>query len=147
MIKEFKEFIAHGNAIDLAVGVVIGAAFTAIVNSLVNNLIMPLVGLLLGGRDFANYFIVLKEGKLGGPYATLVAATDDGANVIGYGVVINAIVTFLIVAFVIFLMVKAINRIRKPAPVPPTKDCPYCLTAVPEAASRCPACTSELKSP
>ena len=144
MIREFKEFIARGNAIDLAVGVVIGAAFTAIVNSIVNNFIMPLIGLILGGRDFTSYFIVLKEGKPGGPYATLVAANEAGANVLGYGAIINAIVTFFIVAFVIFLMVKAINKIRKPAPEPPTKDCPYCLTAIPEAATRCPACTSEL---
>lgn len=144
VIREFKEFIARGNAIDLAVGVVIGAAFTAIVNSLVNNLIMPIVGLILGGHSLTDYFVVLKAGKAGGPYATLVAATNDGANILGYGAILNAIVTFFIVAFVIFLMVKAINKIRKPAPEAPTKDCPYCLTAIPEAATRCPACTSEL---
>src|SRR5512136_2675004 len=147
MIKEFKEFIARGNAIDLAVGVVIGAAFTAIVNTLVNGVIMPLVGLALGGFDFSNLFIVLKAGKPGPPYATLVAATDAGASVLTYGALINALVTFVIVAFVIFLMVKAINKVRKPAEAPPTKDCPYCLTAVPEAATRCPACTSELANP
>ena len=144
MLAEFKEFIARGNAIDLAVGVVIGAAFTAIVNTLVNGVIMPIIGLILGGLDFSNLFIVLKDGNPGPPYATLVAASDAGASVLTYGAFINAIVTFLIVAFVIFLMVKAINKVRKPAEEPPMKDCPYCGTSIPDAATRCPACTSQL---
>ena len=147
MIKEFKEFIAKGNAIDLAVGVVIGAAFTAIVNTLVNGVIMPLVGLALGGLDFSNLFIVLKDGNPGPPYVSLVAAQDAGASVLTYGALINAIVTFFIVALVIFLMVKAINRLRRPEAPLAMKDCPYCATPIPEAATRCPACTSELAKP
>jgi len=144
MVKEFKEFIAKGNAIDLAVGVVIGAAFTSIVNTLVNGIIMPIIGLILGGVDFSNMFIVLKDGKAGPPYATLVAATEDGASVLTYGALINAIVTFFIVALVIFLMVKAINRLRRPEAPLAMKDCPYCATPIPDAATRCPACTSQL---
>jgi large conductance mechanosensitive channel len=144
MLKEFKEFIAKGSAVDLAVGVVIGAAFGAIVKSLVDGLIMPLVGLLLGRIDFVNLYVVLGEGAPAGPYATLKAAQDAGASVLAYGLVINALVSFLIIAFVIFLVVKAVNVVRKPPAAPPTKDCPFCLTSVPDAATRCPACTSEL---
>ena len=140
MLKEFKEFIAKGNAIDLAVGVVIGAAFTAIVKSIVDDLIMPIVGLGLGKVDFANKFIVLS----GGEFKTLALAKEAGAVTLNWGQFVNAVLTFLIVAFVVFLLVKAINKIRKPAEEPPTKDCPRCLTAIPEAATRCPACTSEL---
>ena len=147
MLKEFKEFIAKGNAIDLAVGVVIGAAFTAIVNTLVNGIIMPIIGLILGGLDFSNMFIVLKDGNPGPPYVSLVAAQDAGASVLTYGALINAIVTFFIVALVIFLMVKAINRLRRPEAPLAMKDCPYCATPIPEAATRCPACTSELTNP
>ncbi len=146
MLKEFKEFIAKGNAIDLAVGLVLGVAFGAIVTALVNGVIMPLVGILLGGTDFTNLFIVVKEGSTAAPYATLKAATDAGAVVISYGVLVNTIVTFIIVAFVLFLVVKGVNRIRKPAPEPPMKDCPFCATSIPDAATRCPACTSQLET-
>lgn len=144
MLREFREFVAKGNAIDLAVGVVIGAAFGAIVTSIVNDVIMPLVGLVLGGVDFTNLFIVAKEGATAGPYATLAAAQEAGAVTVNYGVFLNAVVTFVIVAFVVFLVVKAVNKVRKPAEPPVTKDCPRCLTPIPEAATRCPACTSEL---
>jgi len=144
MVKEFKEFIARGNAVDLAVGVVIGAAFGAIVKSLVDGLIMPLVGLLLGKVDFTNLFLVLGDGKTPGPYATLAAAQTAGASVLAYGLVVNAIVSFLIIAFVIFLVVKAVNVIRKPPAPPAMMDCPYCLTSIRADALRCPACTSEL---
>jgi len=140
MLKEFKDFIAKGNAIDLAVGVVIGAAFGAIVTSLVNDVIMPVVGLLLGKVDFTNVFAAL-DGK---DYATLALAQEAGAPTLNYGLFINAIVNFVIVALVIFLVVKAVNKVRKPAEPAPTKDCPRCLTAVPEAATRCPACTTDL---
>jgi len=144
MFKEFREFIAKGSAIDLAVGVVIGAAFGAIVKSVVDGLIMPLLSLLTGRVDFTNLFIVLGEGDPTGPYATLQAALDAGASVLSYGLVISSVVSFLIIAFVIFLVVKAVNRVRKVAAPPAMKDCPFCLTAVPDAASRCSACTSEL---
>ncbi len=144
MLKEFKEFIAKGNAIDLAVGVVIGAAFGAIVKSLVDGLLMPLVGLLLGKVDFTNLFVVLGQGAPAGPYSTLKAAQDAGASVLAYGLLVNALVSFVIIAFVIFLVVKGVNAVRKPAAPPAMKDCPFCLTSVPAAATRCPACTSEL---
>ena len=144
MVKEFKEFIARGNAIDLAIGLVIGVAFGTIVASLVNDVIMPLVGVVLGGVDFSNMFITVKEGVIAAPYPTLVAAQDAGAVTVNYGAFINTIVSFVIIAFVVFLLVKGINKIRKPAEEPATKDCPYCLTAAPEAATRCPACTSQL---
>lgn len=144
MVKEFKEFIAKGNAIDLAIGVVIGAAFGAIVTSLVNGIIMPLVGLLLGNVDFTNMFIVLKEGVPPAPYETLKAASDAGAVVLSYGVLVNAIVTFFIVALVIFFMVKGINRIRRPEAPLAMKDCPYCAMPIPAVATRCPDCTSDL---
>jgi large conductance mechanosensitive channel len=144
MINEFKEFISKGSAIDLAVGVVIGAAFTAIVKSLVDGVIMPLAGLLLGSVDFTNLFIVLKPGGTAGPYPTLAAAQAAGAVVISWGVLVNAIVSFAIVALVLFLLIKAINKVRRPAEEPALKDCPFCLTEIAAAASRCPACTSEL---
>ncbi len=146
MLKEFKKFIARGNAMDLAVAVVIGAAFGAIVTSLVNDLVMPVAGLLLGGADFTNLFAVLKEGATAGPYATLVAAQDAGAVTLNYGLFINALVSFVIIAFAVFMIVKGVNKLRKTeeeAEVP-TKDCPFCLTSIPEAAKRCPACTSAL---
>lgn len=145
MLKEFKEFIAKGSALDLAVGVVIGAAFTAIVKALVDGVIMPVVGLALGKVDFANLFLVIDEGATAGPYRTLVAAQEAGAVVIAWGLFVNAVVSFVIVSFVVFLMVKAINRIRRAEVAEENlKDCPFCLTLVPDAATRCPACTSDL---
>jgi large conductance mechanosensitive channel len=144
MFKEFKEFAVKGDAIDLAVGVVIGAAFGAIVNSLVNDMIMPLVSLLTGRIDFTNLFLVVGEGKVPGPYATLAAAKAAGAATLNYGQFINSVVTFLIIAFSIFIVVRSINRFRRTEPT--TKQCPYCLTKMPLAATRCPACTSELEA-
>lgn len=142
MLKEFKEFIQKGNAIQLAIGFVMGAAFTAIVNSLVNDLIMPILGLLLGGVDFANKFITLD----GGNYATIAAAEEAGAAVFAYGRFINAIISFLIIAFILFLIVKALNAMRRDEEEEvTTKECPHCLSEVPLAATRCPHCTSQLE--
>ena len=141
MFKEFKEFIARGNVVDLAVAVVIGAAFGKVVTSLVDRVIMPPIGLLLGKADFSNLFIDLS----GQRPESLAVAEVKGLPVIAYGRFLNDVISFLIIAFVIFLIIKAINRLRA-APPPPanTKDCPYCLTAIPLAATRCAACTSEV---
>jgi len=141
MLREFKEFIARGNVIDLAVAVVIGAAFGKIVTSLVDGIIMPPIGLALGKADFSSLFIDLS----GQHPASLAEAKQKGLPVIAYGTLINDVISFLIIAFVVFLIVKAVNRL-KAAPPPPanTKDCPYCLTAIPLAARRCSACTSEV---
>jgi large conductance mechanosensitive channel len=143
MLKEFKDFIMKGNVIDLAVAVIIGIAFGAIVSSLVNDIIMPVIGQLTGKINFTDLFINLS----GGSYPTLAAAKAAGAATINYGVFINAIINFLIVAFVIFLVVRQINKMKKaPAPAAPTtKDCPYCFTQIPIPATRCPNCTSDLK--
>lgn len=142
MLKEFKEFALRGNVIDLAVAVVIGAAFNRIVASLVDDLIMPPVGYMLGGLDFNNLFWTI------GPveYATLAEAKEAGAATINYGVFIGVLIHFIIVAFVIFLLIKAINRLRSaPAVITPTTwSCPYCLTQIPLEATRCAACTSEV---
>jgi large conductance mechanosensitive channel len=148
MWKEFKEFILRGSVIDLAVGIVIGAAFGTIVKSLVEDVIMPPIGLLLGGVDFANMFAVLKGGDPSGPYAALADAKAAGAVTINFGVFINTLISFLIIAFVIFLLVRTINRMRRqaeePAPAPDAKECPYCLSSIPIKATRCAHCTSEL---
>lgn len=146
MFKEFKEFAMRGSVLDMAIGIVVGGAFAPIVKSLVDDVIMPIVGLLLGHVDFTNLFVVLKQGAAAGPYATLEAAKAAGAVTINYGVFINTIVTFLLVAFAIFLMVRTINRWRKTEEeaAPATRDCPRCKTAVAVDATRCPACTSEL---
>ena len=143
MLKEFKEFIARGNVIDLAVAVIMGAAFGPIVTSLVNDIVMPPIGMVLGKVDFKELFL-----SLGGDFPTLAAAKAAGAPVISYGIFINAVINFLIVSFVIFLLVKQVNRLKGPAPAaaPATKDCPYCLNAVPLKATRCAHCTSELKA-
>jgi large conductance mechanosensitive channel len=142
MWKEFKQFIARGNVVDLAVAVIIGAAFGKTVTSLVNDILMPPIGLLLGNVDFTNLFITLS----GGSYATLAEAQAAGAATINYGVFINTVIDFLIVAFAIFLLVRQVNRLKKPAPPaePTTKACPYCLSEIPIKATRCPHCTSEL---
>jgi len=148
MLKEFKEFTLRGNVLDMAVGVIIGAAFGTIVKSLVDDIIMPPIGLLLGGVDFVNFFILLKEGDPSGPYASLVDAEVAGAVTINYGVFINAVISFLIVAFVIFLLVRTVNRLKREEEAPPaeptTKECPYCLSTIPIKATRCAHCTSEL---
>jgi large conductance mechanosensitive channel len=148
MLKEFKEFALRGNVVDMAVGIIIGAAFGTIVNSLVKDVIMPPIGLLLGGLDFANFFILLKAGSPAGPYASLADAQKAGAVTINYGVFINAVVSFLIVAFVLFLLIRSINQLRRKEEVPPaeptTKECPFCLSTIPIKATRCAHCTSEL---
>lgn len=144
MLKEFKEFIARGNVIDLAVGLIIGAAFGKIVTSLVNDIIMPPIGLLLGGIDFTNLYINLS----GRSFPNLAAAKEAGAPTINYGLFINTVIEFLIVAFVIFLIVKAVNRMRRqPEELPETvKACQFCISSIPVQATRCPNCTSELKA-
>jgi large conductance mechanosensitive channel len=148
MLKEFKEFALRGNVVDMAVGIIIGAAFGTIVKSLVDDVIMPPIGLLLGGLDFANFFILLKAGSPPGPYASLAEAQEAGAVTVNYGVFTNAVVSFLIIAFVVFLIVRSINRMRREEEAPPaeptTKECPYCLSTIPIGATRCAYCTSEL---
>ncbi|MDD3618497.1 MAG: large conductance mechanosensitive channel protein MscL [Desulfobulbaceae bacterium] len=148
MFKEFKEFALRGNVVDMAVGIIIGGAFGTIVQSLVADVLMPPIGMLLGGVDFANFFLTLKEGTVPGPYATLAVAQEAGAVVISYGVFLNAVISFLIVAFAVFLLIRGINRLQReqeaPPPAPTTKDCPFCFTAIPVQATRCPHCTSEL---
>jgi len=141
MLKEFKEFIARGNVLDLAVAVVIGVAFGKIVTSLVEGIIMPPIGLLLGKVDFSSLFLVLDHAK--GQPVSLADAKAKGIPVVAYGAFINDIINFLIVAFVIFLVVKMVNRIKKKDVA--TRDCPYCLTAIPLAATRCSGCCAELK--
>jgi large conductance mechanosensitive channel len=148
MFKEFKAFAMRGNVIDLAVGIIIGGAFGTIVKSLVDDVIMPPIGLALGNVDFGDLFMLLKAGaKSAPPYATLAEAQAAGAVTVNYGVFVNAVITFLIVAFSVFLLVRAANRLQpQEAPAAPTtKDCPYCRMAVPVAATRCPHCTSELR--
>ena len=142
-LKEFKEFAAKGNVVDLAVAVIMGAAFGKIISSFVADVIMPPIGLLLGGVNFSNLFI-----SLSGSYATLQEAKEAGAATINYGAFLQAVIDFLIVAFVMFLLVKQINRLRsgEVAPPPETKDCPFCIAVVPLKATRCPQCTSELKA-
>jgi len=149
MLEEFRKFISRGNVIDLAVGVIIGAAFGAVVKSFVNDILMPPVGLLLGGVDFTNIFFVLKQGSPVGPYATLALAQEAGAVTINLGLLVNAVVSFLITSLAIFFFIKAIALTKKkeeaaPPPEPTTKVCPFCATDIPIAATRCPNCTSEL---
>lgn len=149
MLKEFKEFALKGNVIDMAVGIIIGAAFGTIISSLVADVIMPPIGLLLGGVDFSNIFITLKQGaKAAGPYASLVDAKAAGAVTMNIGVFINTVISFVIVAFAVFLLIKSIMSFKKKeaAPAPTNKDCPYCMVSIPIKATRCPHCTSELKA-
>ena len=148
MLKEFKEFAMRGNVVDMAVGIIIGAAFGTIVKSLVADVLMPPIGLLMGGVDFSDLFIVVKEGTVAGPFATLAIAKAAGAVTINYGMFINTVISFLIVAFAIFMVVKGMNSLKKKeeaAPAEPTeKDCSHCFTSIPIKATRCPHCTSEL---
>jgi large conductance mechanosensitive channel len=148
MLKEFKDFALRGNVLDMAVGIIIGAAFGTIVRSLVDDIIMPPIGLLLGGVDFANFFILLKAGSPAGPYASLADARAASAVTMNYGLFINAVISFLIVAFVIFLLIRNVNRLKRQEEAPPaeptTKGCPYCLSTIPIQATRCAYCTSEL---
>ena len=150
MWKEFKEFALRGNVVDMAVGIVIGAAFGTIVKSLVADVIMPPIGLLLGNVDFTNLFWVIKAGAAAaGPYATMEAAQKAGAVTINYGVFINTVISFLIVAFAIFMVIKSLNKLKrkqeeKPPEAPTIKDCPHCFEKISISATRCPHCTSQL---
>ncbi len=148
MFKEFKEFALRGNVVDMAVGIIIGGAFGTIVKSLVSDVIMPPIGLLLGGVDFANLFWVISQGSPAGPYAALAEAQEAGAVTINYGLFINSVVSFLIVALAVFFLIKSINAAQREeeaeTPEPTTKDCSFCATEIPITATRCPHCTSEL---
>ena len=153
MFKDFKTFVMRGNVVDLAIGIVIGVAFGAMISSFVKDVLMPPIGLLLGDVDFVNLFAVLSEGTVAGPYPSLVAAQEAGAVTINYGVFINALVNFIIIAFAIFFfVVRPINKMharqkaKEIAPAPDIKECPYCNTNIPIKATRCPNCTSELKT-
>jgi len=151
MLKEFREFTMRGNVVDMAVGIIIGAAFGTIISSLVADVLMPPIGLLLGNVDFTNLFITLKQGvKAAGPYASLVEAKAAGAVTMNIGVFINTIISFIIIAFAIFLVIRSINSMKRKQEAPPaaptTKSCPFCTTAIPIKAVRCPHCTSELKA-
>ena len=144
MAKDFREFAARGNVIDLAVGVIIGAAFGKIVTSLVNDVVMPPIGMAIGRVDFRNLFVALDRQA----YASLADAQQAGAPTINYGQFMNTVFEFLIVAFVIFMMVRQLNRLKTPEPTPPkddSRDCPYCVSRIPVKATRCPNCTSELR--
>lgn len=145
MLKDFKEFAMRGSVVDMAVGIILGAAFGKVVTSMVTDILMPPIGMFLGHVDFSNFFISLS----GTHYDTMATAKKAGAAVIAYGMFINAVFEFLIVAFAVYLVIRQINRLRKPAPAPPipeTKDCPYCVSSIPLKATRCPQCTSELKA-
>jgi len=151
MLKEFKEFAMKGNMLDMAIGIIIGAAFGAIIKSLVADVLMPPLGMLLGNVDFSEMFIVLKQGATAGPYATLAAAKEAGAIVLSWGMFVNTIINFLIVAFAIFLLIKNVNKLKKkeeeaPPAAPTTKECPECLSEIPIKAKRCAHCASEVKA-
>jgi large conductance mechanosensitive channel len=145
MFKEFREFVMRGNVMDLAIGIIIGAAFSGVVQSLVNDILMPPIGLLLGGVDFTNLFLALD----GNTYASLAEAQAVGAPTLNYGIFINTLINFLIVAFAVFMIVRWVNRLRKPAQAadPTTHPCPYCTLEIPIKATRCPECTADLRSP
>jgi len=143
MLREFKAFVMRGNLLELAVAFILGVAFGRIVTSLVNDVIMPPIGLVLGGVDFSNLFINLSKTS----YATLAEAQAAGAPTLNYGVFILTVLDFVIVAFVVFMLVQAVNRMQRTKPAAPTtKDCPYCLSIIPLKATRCPHCTSELSA-
>lgn len=147
-VKEFREFAVKGNVVDMAVGIIIGGAFGTVVSSFVKDVMMPPLGMLVGDIDFQDIMLVLKEGSTPGPYETLAAAKDAGAVTLNVGLFINAAVSFTIVAFAVFLLVKGINRLKReeaaPPPAPTTKECPFCTSAIPLKAKRCPHCTSEI---
>ena len=155
MLKEFRQFIMRGNVVDMAIGIIMGVAFGAIVTSLVSDVIMPPIGLLVGDVDFTNLFAVLKNGSPVGPYASLADAKTAGAVTINYGVFLIAVISFIIIAFAVFMIVRYVNRLRNQMDrqkeesakaEPTTKECPYCLSSIPLKASRCPQCTSQLET-
>jgi large conductance mechanosensitive channel len=152
MLKEFRDFAMKGNVVDMAVGIIIGGAFGTVVNTLVSDILMPPIGLLLKGVDFTNLFVVIREGVKNAPYATLADAKTAGAVTLNYGIFLNAVIGFIIVSFSVYLLVRAVNRMRVSAPQPQKgapsepakKECPFCCSMVPAKAVRCPACTSQL---
>jgi large conductance mechanosensitive channel len=148
IIKEFKEFAVKGNVVDMAVGIIIGGAFGTIVKSLVADVIMPPIGMMLGNVDFSQLFLVLNRGDAPGPFDTIDEALAAGAVTINYGLFFNAVISFVIVAFAVFLLIRAMNRLKReeeaPAEEPTTRDCPHCLSTIPVKATRCPHCTSDL---
>jgi large conductance mechanosensitive channel len=150
MVKEFKEFAVKGSVVDMAVGIIIGAAFGTVVKSFVDDILMPPIGMLVGNIDFGQLMIVLRQGSPPGPYASLAAATEAGAVTLNYGLFLNGVVSFVIVAFAVFLLIRAINRLKRreeaPPAAPTTKDCPFCASSISINAKRCPFCTSELKT-
>lgn len=150
MLKEFKEFAMRGNVVDMAVGIVIGAAFGTIVKSLVADVLMPPIGMALGNVDFSNLFLVLEVGKVAGPYASLADAKAAGAITINYGLFLNTVISFVIVAFAVFLVIRSINKLKRQEEAPPaeptTKECPYCVSTISIAAIRCAHCTAELRA-
>ena len=151
MWNEFKEFAMRGNVVDMAVGIIIGGAFGTIAKSLVSDVLMPPIGLLLGGVDFSDLFITLKQGSAAGPYLNLEAAKAAGAVTVNYGLFLNAVISFVIVAFAVFLLIKALNKLRRKQeaapPEPTVRDCPYCCSSISIKATRCPNCTSEVPAP
>jgi len=150
-VKDFKAFAVRGNVVDMAVGIIIGGAFGTIVKSLVEDILMPPLGLLVGNVDFTDLFLTLRAGATAGPYANLAAAREAGAVTLNYGMLVNNVVSFAIVAFAVFLVVRAMVRLQPPAPVPAaapaTKTCTYCQSSIPLKATRCPHCTSQLGAP
>jgi len=151
MMKEFKDFAMKGNVVDMAVGIIIGGAFGTIIKSMVDDVLMPPIGLLLGGVDFSNIFVLLKEGgKAAAPYAGVADAKAAGAVTMNFGLFFNAIISFLIVAFAVFLLVRGMNAMRRQQEAPPaaptTRECPFCFSTIAIRASRCPQCTSEIKA-
>lgn len=152
MIKDFKEFIMRGNVVDMAVGIVIGASFGGIVKSLVDDVLMPPIGLLLGRVDFTNLYLILREGAVPGPYTALAEAKKAGAVTLNLGLFANTVINFLIVALAIFLVVRAVNRLKdmqkkeEPTAEPSTRECPFCASSISIKAVRCPNCTSDLDS-
>jgi len=150
MIKEFKEFAVKGNVVDMAVGIIIGGAFGTIVKSLVSDVIMPPIGMLMGNVDFSQLFIVLNSGDAAGSYATVADAQAAGAVTINYGIFINNVISFVIVAFAVFMLIRAINKLKREEVAPPeeptTHDCPHCFSTISLKATRCPHCTSEVSA-
>jgi large conductance mechanosensitive channel len=148
MMKEFKEFAVRGNVVDMAVGIIIGGAFGTVVKSFVDDVMMPPLGMLVGNIDFQNILLVLRQGTPAGPYETLAAAKEAGAVTLNLGMFVNAVVSFAIVAFAVFILVRGLNRLKRkeeaPAPAPTTRDCPFCMSSIPLKATRCPHCTSEV---
>lgn len=148
MVKEFKEFAVKGNVVDMAVGIIIGGAFGTIVKSLVADVIMPPIGMVMGNVDFSQLFLILNSGSVSGSYATLAEAQAAGAVTINYGLFINNVISFVIVAFAVFMLIRSINKLKREDEAPPaeptTRDCPHCFSAISLQATRCPHCTSEI---